>query len=154
VRALILAAVAAATAGAGCLRDHPGALADVGQQDCYACHQADYEGATNPVHVGNNPTTCWECHSTDAWQPALAGGAHPEDKFPIAGGAHAPFACTDCHLPELGSSTNGGNVTCIGCHTGAHDRSLMDEHHAEVPEYQWDDARPAFCRDCHPRGRN
>ena len=37
-------------------------------KECVGCHRKDYERAPN--HVGRRPTTCEECHSTDAWKPA------------------------------------------------------------------------------------
>jgi hypothetical protein len=46
------------------------------------------------------------------------------------------------------------NVSCIGCHTGEHSMTRMNDQHHEVGDYDWDESRPAFCRDCHPRGRN
>ena len=37
-------------------------------KDCVGCHRKDYERA--PDHVGRRPTTCEQCHTTDAWKPA------------------------------------------------------------------------------------
>jgi hypothetical protein len=130
----------------------PGAI-EVRGEDCYACHVAEYEATTAPPHPGNKPTTCGDCHSTLAWTPALEGD-HPENAFPINGGPHGAITCLECHDPDLGASSAGMNVSCIGCHTGEHDRARMDDKHQEESRYRWDDARPAFCRDCHPRGLN
>lgn len=118
--------------------------------DCYTCHQSDYETVIEPPHVGEKPTTCNDCHRTDAWVPALDGGDHPEAEFPIRSEAHSGIACVDCHLPELGSNVGGANVSCIECHT----RGPMDDKHHEVSGYGWDATRPQFCRDCHARGQN
>jgi hypothetical protein len=128
---------------AACTSQHDPNAIEVAAEDCYACHVADYEGATMPPHVGNKPTTCGDCHGTESWTPALDGD-HPEDAF----------TCLDCHDPDLGPTTGGMDVSCIGCHTGEHDRAEMDDKHQEESRYMWDDSRPAFCRDCHPRGRN
>jgi hypothetical protein len=160
----VLAAVAV-LATASCLQQHDAALVEVAQEDCYTCHRADYERAgtspstevgclsvTAPIHVGTKPTTCASCHTTEAWCPALD-GAHPESAFPIARGAHE-MPCLDCHVPELGSSTGGMNVSCIGCHTGEHSMARMNDKHREENDYTWQPDRPAFCRDCHPRGDN
>jgi hypothetical protein len=137
-----------------CTQPHdPGAIEVRGDEDCVTCHLADYEATTMPVHTGSKPTTCADCHTTTAWVPALDGD-HPEDAFPINGGDHGDIKCLECHDPDLGSSSDGMNVSCIGCHTGEHDRAEMDDKHHEEPRYQWDDSRPAFCRDCHPRGSN
>jgi hypothetical protein len=145
--------VALLVALAACAQDHaPGVIEVQGDEACVACHLADYEQTTDPVHAGTKPTTCGDCHSTSSWTPALDGD-HPESAFPIDSGPHERIACLDCHVPDLGPSTDGVNVSCIGCHTGEHSRAEMDDKHDEEPRYQWDEARPAFCRDCHPRGR-
>jgi hypothetical protein len=137
-----------------CLADHPAGAVEVGGGDCYSCHRPDYEATTMPAHPGMFPTTCADCHMTSAWQPAL-GGAHPESAFPIRSGPHSGFGCFDCHDPEnLGpSSVDGANTDCIGCHTGEHSRTKMDEKHQEEPGYVWDDGMPHFCLTCHPTGR-
>lgn len=151
----IVILLALGLSAAACVQPSHDPLAqEVARRDCYTCHRSDYEDATDPVHVGNNPTTCWECHSTDAWEPALEGGDHPENEFPINNGPHESITCTDCHDPSLGSSIGGMNVSCIGCHTGEHSMSRMNAQHDEVGNYHWDESRPAFCRDCHPRGLN
>jgi hypothetical protein len=136
-----------------CTQPHDPGAVEVRSDDCYTCHVAEYEATTMPPHPGNKPTTCGDCHGTTAWTPALDGD-HPEDAFPINGGPHGDITCLDCHDPDLGPSIGGMDVSCIGCHTGEHDRTEMDDKHDEEPRYMWDESRPAFCRDCHPRGRD
>ncbi|MBP6628388.1 MAG: hypothetical protein KBG28_05555 [Kofleriaceae bacterium] len=152
-----LVTVTALLCGAGgCMRDHGAApTTEVKQDDCYTCHVADYEGATMPPHVGIRPTTCAGCHwSTDDWHDAFD-GIHPEDKFPIARGKHA-MPCLDCHRPDLlGENWSGGaNVSCIDCHSGEHSMARMNDKHNEERDYRWQPNRPAFCLECHPRGRD
>jgi len=133
-----------------CSQHQDGAV-EVSRRDCYTCHRADYEATTNPVHPGSRPTTCWQCHTTNAWRPA-ADGIHPESAFPIQSGPHRDFTCLDCHDLDRGSYVDGANTDCIGCHTGAHTRAKMDDQHNEEPGYVWNDAQPSFCLTCHPRG--
>lgn len=135
-----------------CTQAHSPGAVELGTRDCYACHRNDYD--TAPNHAGNRPTTCADCHRLSDWK-GLAGGTHPEAQFVISRGPHQPILCADCHDPDLGSdSTNGMNVSCIGCHTGAHDMAVMQQTHHEVAKFAWDPARPTFCRDCHRFGLN
>lgn len=158
-------AIAAALGLAACFQGHDPGAVEIQATDCYTCHRTEFEAAgvislgsvgclqpVAPVHVGNNPTTCASCHTVQGWCPALD-GIHAEAAFPIERGAHRGVACLDCHVPELGPSTDGINVSCIGCHTGEHSMQRMADQHHEEDDYQWQPARPAFCRDCHPRGR-
>ncbi|HEY2511982.1 MAG TPA: cytochrome c3 family protein [Polyangiaceae bacterium] len=45
--------------------------------ECFACHEAEYAKA--PGHAGKFPTTCGECHSTEAWKPRLPGHEKGEE---------------------------------------------------------------------------
>jgi hypothetical protein len=138
----ILSLVCLLAALGACTRDHPPAGAvEVQSADCVACHLGD-----SPHDDGR--TACGDCHSTTAWLPALE-GAHPEDRFPIARGAHSGIECVECHDPSLGSSSGGENTNCVRCH----DRSRADDQHQEEPGYAWDDGNAHFCLRCHPSGR-
>jgi hypothetical protein len=53
---------------------------------CVACHRPEYERA--PGHAGRFPTSCEQCHSTDAWKPPLPG--HPEPPRPASPQASPP----------------------------------------------------------------
>jgi hypothetical protein len=163
-RTIGLGATIAIAAIAGCLQQHDPQLVETRAEDCYTCHQPEYEAAGRvplgslgciqpvvPLHSPGQPTTCGSCHQTTAWCPALE-GIHPESEFPIAGGPHR-MPCLDCHVPSLGPSTEGMNVSCIGCHTGEHSMARMADKHDEEREYMWNPNRPGFCLDCHPRGR-
>jgi hypothetical protein len=121
-------------------------------RDCYACHRANYQAAPN--HVGVRATTCADCHRIADWKGLLP-GTHPEGSFVITAGPHRATLCADCHDPDINKdSTGGNNVTCIGCHTGAHAMGTMSAKHSGVMKFHWDAARPTFCRDCHPLGLN
>jgi hypothetical protein len=92
---------------------------------CVGCHQADFNGATNPSHTTLGlPTDCNSCHHTGpAWKPAL---------FPIHGnyyeltGGHATIAndCYQCHQNNYNNTPN----TCVGCHQSNYDQTTNPPH--------------------------
>jgi hypothetical protein len=135
----------------GCTSRHDAALREVRSGECVTCHLADYNGATSPVHLGQMPTTCRDCHVTAAWLPALGGG-HPEGSFPIGSGPHQ-LDCLSCHDVARGTSVGGQNTSCIGCHAGTHTQGTVDSQHTGVAGYQFDAAMPHFCLSCHPSGQ-
>ena len=143
MRTLVLVLLAALSAACGLERHaNTDGIAD---NDCYACHRANYEQASDPVHVGVMPTTCRDCHSQIAWRPA---GPHPDADFPIRSGPHAAVDCGACHKPALGSPTDGANTDCLTCHTQA----ATAPAHVGEPDYRWDPAFPHSCLTCHPQG--
>ena len=133
-------------------RSHPDGAALIQGEDCASCHQGDYLAARNPVHAGRMPETCADCHTIDAWRPAVDLG-HPEADFPVARGAHSDILCIDCHDPGRGAETAGDNADCTGCHSGAHQQGSMASVHGGVPDYRFEAATPNFCLRCHPDGQ-
>jgi hypothetical protein len=110
------------------------------QEDCVACHQADY----NDEHAGSGfPTTCLTCHDVDSWDAAFD---HDAQFFPIFSGAHDNEwdTCQTCHVNPGDFSV----FTCLTCHE--HNQAEMDDKHDQEPGYLYDSAR---CYDCHPDGR-
>ncbi len=111
---------------------------------CVACHQQNYDATTDPSHVAAQfPTTCEDCHSTNAWKPA--NWDHDGQYFPIYSGKHRGewTVCADCH-------NNSGDYVkfeCINCHE--HDRTRTDSKHSGVSGYSYNSAA---CYDCHPTG--
>jgi hypothetical protein len=100
--------------------------------DCYACHQADYEGAHNPMHPGNMPTSCADCHESSAWRPAR----FPTHTPPLEG-AHVRATCASCHgdpADYVGIATE-----CYACHQADYERSAFPGHQT----FQ------QTCQDCH-----
>lgn len=146
---LVACVVVAALTLASCLERHAtdGADVTIDDSNCVGCHQADYDRATMPVHTGQMPTTCGDCHATTAWRPAVGGG-HPEARFAIASGAHQGVTCRDCHDASLGSSTAGANTDCLRCHV----QGESDPRHVGVSGYAYQPARRNFCLTCHPAG--
>ncbi|HSL71905.1 MAG TPA: hypothetical protein VK864_16775, partial [Longimicrobiales bacterium] len=107
-------------------------------QDCIACHQADY----NAEHSGSGyPTTCTTCHTQTTW--GAASFDHDAQFFPIYSGKHQGkwSTCTQCHP----TPTNLAVFTCLSCHT----KTKTDNDHSGVSGYAYDSAR---CLACHPRG--
>ncbi|HLA64101.1 MAG TPA: hypothetical protein VK610_06715, partial [Rhodothermales bacterium] len=111
------------------------------QNDCYACHQDDYQAE----HAGTGfPTTCLSCHNTNQWEGAQF---NHDPLFPIYSGEHEGEwdTCQDCH-------TTPGNFqifSCITCHE--HRRSEMDDEHEDVNGYVY---QSQACFNCHPRGED
>jgi hypothetical protein len=141
---------------AACFKSHPAGQREFAGDNCYACHQADYEITATPVHLAMPKvfsTGCESCHRTAGWQPALE-GAHNESFF-FASGPHARIACQDCHDLATGApSKQGANTNCLGCHPD--DRALADDHagvtlFAGMP-YSYLRDSPSFCLECHPSG--
>jgi hypothetical protein len=103
---------------------------------CYSCHQADFNGTTNPNHVTSGfPTDCSICHTTSGWSPSSFN--HNNTGFPLTG-AHVTVACTQCH-------TNNNYTTlptsCYGCHQ-ADWNGTTDPNHAAA-------GFPTTCDTCH-----
>jgi hypothetical protein len=111
-----------------------------GDQDCIACHAADYQRE----HTGSGfPTTCLTCHTVDSWEGADFAN-HDAQFFPIYSGAHRGrwSSCQECH-------TQPDNYQVFSC-TTCHGQSETDGHHREVGNYRYDSNA---CYQCHPTGR-
>ncbi len=112
------------------------------QNDCYACHQSQYDQA----HSGTGfPTTCLTCHNVNSWSGATFQD-HDAQFFPIYSGRHAGTwsSCTTCH----NVAADYKQFTCFSCH--AHDQTTTDSHHTGVPNYVY---QSSACYTCHPRGQ-
>ena len=125
-----------------CESCHAGGVFAGTPTDCYACHQADYEGTNDPDHVAAGfPTNCESCHSTSGWDGA---SFNHDQYFPINSGDHSGLDCADCHVV----ANNFQVFECIECHE--HRQSEMDEEHDDVGGYVWESQA---CYDCHPTGQ-
>jgi mRNA-degrading endonuclease YafQ of YafQ-DinJ toxin-antitoxin module len=108
-----------------------------GQDDCYACHQADYERTTSIDHVAAGfPTECAPCHSVTAWENATFEHVAVSGGFALVG-AHVSLPCSSCHVgPDFDVPTDpAGQNDCFACHAAEHE----DEH----PGF------PTDCLQCH-----
>jgi len=104
---------------------------------CISCHQKDFNGTTNPNHVaGGFSTSCQECHTTIAWQPATFD--HSKSSFPLTG-SHTvpPRQCADCHI---NNNYNITNTLCISCHQNDFKGAVSPVPHAGFP---------TNCEQCH-----
>jgi len=117
-----------------CARCHVGGRFAGTPTDCYSCHKANYNGATNPNHRGF-PTTCQSCHSTNAWRPASFN--HNKTRFPLTG-AHQRADCNQCH----GNGRYAGTPTdCFSCHQADYNNANNPDHRAA--------GFPTQCQSCH-----
>jgi hypothetical protein len=124
-----------------CIKCHTNNNYSNTSSECYSCHQANYNSATNPIHNGGcYSKNCTVCHTTNpGWRPV---NFNHNNFFPISSGKHAGISCAECH-------TNPANCTfsCIDCHE--HNKAEMDNEHNDENGYIW--SSPA-CYNCHPRG--
>ncbi|MCB0531509.1 MAG: hypothetical protein KDD14_04865 [Saprospiraceae bacterium] len=129
---------------ADCARCHTNGSYSNTPSDCIACHQTDFETASNPNHTASNfSQNCIECHTTDPdWMPAKF-AQHDALYFPIYSGKHKGEwdQCADCHTDP----TNFAVFSCTTCHTNPE----TDNHHTGITGYTYNS--PA-CLACHPNG--
>jgi hypothetical protein len=113
------------------------------QDDCFACHQSDYELGHGSTGF---PTACLLCHTNDTWDDASFED-HDSFYFPIFSGPHRGrwSGCETCHV----NTNDFSEFSCFACHD--HRQSEMDEKHREVPGYLY---QSAACYSCHPSGRS
>jgi hypothetical protein len=91
---------------------------------CFGCHEADFNGVSDPNHAaGQFNHDCTVCHTTDAWSPATFN--HDATDFPLTG-AHRAVNCEQCHI---GGQYGGNPTTCFGCHE-ADFNGVSDPNHA------------------------
>ena len=121
---------------ASCTQCHANGQYDGTPMDCWSCHDADFQSASEPNHVTNQfPHACQECHNTVAWEPSTFN--HSSTQFPLTG-AHVQVSCTECH-------TNGNYVDlpvdCWSCHQDDYE-NVDDPNHVSN---QFSHA----CTECH-----
>ncbi|MFA5834768.1 MAG: hypothetical protein WDA22_14925 [Bacteroidota bacterium] len=81
-------------------------------QDCYACHQKDFNQTITPNHrTALFSHDCLSCHSFNGWRPATFD--HNKTHFRIAG-AHLSIECSSCHT---GGKYSTLPMDCYSCHT-------------------------------------
>ncbi len=103
---------------------------------CYSCHQADFNGTTNPNHVTSGfPTDCSICHTTSGWSPSSFN--HNNTSFPLTG-AHTTVACATCHVNNNYTTLP---TNCYGCHQSDWN-GTTNPNHASA-------GFPTTCETCH-----
>jgi hypothetical protein len=124
-----------AHADAACESCHAGAVYADPARVCVNCHQAAYDDAVAPDHVGAGfPTTCETCHGQTAWKPA----SFDHDTIWALSGAHQLATCESCHK---GGVYAGTPRLCEGCHEA-------DYQTANNPDHV-DAGFPKTCDTCH-----
>ena len=126
---------------AQCQSCHVNGNYQLAYNDCYQCHQAQYQQATNLNHVTLLFShDCTPCHTTSTWLPSTFN--HDQQYFRIYSGKHSGkwTSCTACH-PTLG---NYPDFTCLSCHK--HNQLDTDSKHLNVRGYVY--SSPA-CYSCH-----
>jgi hypothetical protein len=94
-----------------------------GQQDCFACHRADYDDE----HAGSGfPTTCLTCHRNgNDWDDASFEHASVSNGFALLG-AHIRATCGSCHAAPDGrlkfDPKPSSPQECVACHNPDYDR--------------------------------
>ena len=104
------------------------------QSDCFACHQADYNGTNDPDHreVGYS-TDCAACHNTRNWEDA----DFDHNTFFRLDGAHTTLDCVACHADGYAGTPSD----CYSCHQTDYN-GTDDPNHLEAG-YSTD------CEQCH-----
>lgn len=101
--------------------------------ECSACHQDNFNTASNPNHTEPGISLlCEDCHTTTAFTPSIFD--HSSTGFELVGG-HNLEQCSNCHS---GSTANAVNE-CIACH---------QENYNSAPEHV-SQSYPTTCEDCH-----
>jgi hypothetical protein len=104
--------------------------------ECIDCHQADYNGTTQPNHVESGfSTNCQECHSITSLTWTGAGFNH--NFFPLTEG-HANLTCSRCHA---GGNYSNTSSECVSCHQS-------DYNNTNNPNHSTSNI-PTTCADCH-----
>lgn len=103
---------------------------------CYGCHEKEF---LTPVidHTGLKfPSTCESCHSINTWFDAKFD--HLQYTGYALTGAHAPLACSACHLNNVFTGTS---AQCYSCHNTDF-ASTNNPPHAQI-------GLPRDCGTCH-----
>jgi hypothetical protein len=105
--------------------------------DCYACHQADYDGSVNPAHAAANlGNACATCHGTGAWRPSNYDHSTPPASYRLDGG-HRGVDCAACHATGYVATP----TDCYACHRPDYEGAADPNHVAG--------GFPTDCATCH-----
>ncbi len=124
-----------AHATAACQSCHTSGYATPPPINCYSCHQAKYQAATNPGHTAAGlPQTCQDCHNTTAWSPSTFN--HTNTGFSLTG-AHVSLSCSSCHK----GTVSGLTTDCYSCHSQDYSNTTNPPHSSQ--------GFPHDCTQCH-----
>ena len=155
-----------------CTACHTGTSYNNAPTTCWGCHQADFNGTTNPPHVSSNfPHTCDTCHTTAGW----TGSNFNHSWWPLTGlhtvpprtctqchiggnySTNPPTACSGCHMADYNGTTNPNHATsqfpttCQTCHTTS-GWAGSDFNHSQWPLTGAHTVPPRTCIECHTGG--
>ena len=104
--------------------------------DCWSCHEDNYNSSTNPDHVAAQfPAECEACHTTEGWTPATFD--HDQTGYTLTG-AHVSASCELCHI---NGQFGGTPDDCWSCHEDNYNAASDPDHAAAQ--------FPAECEACH-----
>ncbi len=89
-------------------------------QDCFACHENDYNSAPNHL-VQNYPKECETCHKPTTWIENTFD--HNKTNFPLTG-AHINSDCSSCHA----SGYTNISTECSSCHQSDYNETVNPSH--------------------------
>lgn len=96
--------------------------------DCVACHQDDFNNATNPSHINLGLSTdCASCHTLAVdWMPATF---DIHDQFYVLNGEHRDIR-NECNLCHFGDYNTLPPTDCFGCHEDDYNGANDPNHKA------------------------
>jgi hypothetical protein len=96
---------------------------------CWNCHQADYNGTTNPPHLAAGfPQDCSTCHSTTDWSGATFN--HPTTPLQLTGYHATMLANNQCNLCHVNNSYTNTPSDCWSCHQTDYNNTTNPNHAA------------------------
>jgi len=139
--------------------------------DCYQCHQSEFQKTLNPNHAaGGFVHDCTKCHTTSVWTPSNF--SHASTSFPLVGAhtsvscdkchvndqyAGLPKQCIDCHRTDFNNVTNPNHIagsfptTCTTCHL-MNDWKSVFFNHASTAFVLTGRHLSTACQSCHVNG--
>jgi hypothetical protein len=127
--------LADAHATAGCESCHQDGNFSSTPNDCFSCHQADFEATSRPDHLAAGfPTACETCHSEQQWE----GATFDHDTAFRLTGAHRTATCESCHQ---NGQYQGTPHACASCHQADYDATSEPNHQGA--------GFPTACKSCH-----
>jgi hypothetical protein len=120
--------------GVNCEDCHIGGNFQNTPNDCFSCHQGDYNQTNDPNHQDAGfPTDCQQCHSPSGW-----GGANFDHGFWPLTGQHNNAQCQECHQ---NGQFEGTSTACYSCHQSDYNNANNPDHQAAGFSTQ--------CQQCH-----
>ncbi|MBI5663853.1 MAG: cytochrome c3 family protein [Nitrospirae bacterium] len=122
-----------------------GSYAGIAQDNCNACHAANYQSAPNHVSSAY-PRTCTSCHSTTGSWSNVTAYTHTGFTFT---GAHSALRtiCSECHITGKTIPAGTTNNSCNNCHSTAGVATTKYESVTSISHITNNFSRT--CTDCH-----